>query len=72
MGFGQSLHDVERAVAALRRAGAEATGWSDQQRRLFDQQRMQPLVQAGDGLAATLRTADETLARALSALRGYP
>ncbi|MFZ6005560.1 MAG: hypothetical protein ACOYXM_16680 [Actinomycetota bacterium] len=72
MAFAQPLHDLQRALAALRHVATEATGWSDQQRQRFDQQRIQPLEQAGDVLAVALRSADESIARAQGALRGDP
>lgn len=66
--MGDALREVERAVDSLRRLATDSSGWTDQQRVRFDQQRLQPLLQAGDLLIAALRRADDDLERVRHAL----
>lgn len=68
MTMGDALREVERAVDSLRRLATDSSGWTDQQRVRFDQQRLQPLLQAGDLLIAALRRADDDLERVRHAL----
>ncbi len=70
MGLSQSQEEVQRAMANLNHACDSATGWADEQRERFDQQRIEPILQAGDLLVTALRAADESIARAQGALRG--
>lgn len=59
-----TLRQVETARAELAKAVGNAGGWSDQQRRTFDSQRVGPLDTAGARLLDALRKAQERCARA--------
>lgn len=55
------IRQVEQAKSELAKAVATATGWSDQQRESFDQQRMRPLNDVAARLATALRRAEEQI-----------
>jgi hypothetical protein len=53
------LDEVQRALMDLRRARDETTAWSDDGRRVFDEQRLDPLVDAGAQILAAIRNAQD-------------
>lgn len=53
------LDELQRALADLRRARDETTAWSDEGRRVFDEQRLDPLDEAGARILAAIRKAQE-------------
>lgn len=70
MSFASIQRDVEAAVAALARVGADTVGWSDEQRQAFDQGRMKPLTEAAAKLITALRKAQEAQQKAERLLSG--
>lgn len=53
------LDELQRALADLRRARDETTAWSDEGRRVFDEQRLDPLDEAGARILSAIRNAQE-------------
>lgn len=58
------IRQTETARAELAKSSSSTQAWADQQRQSFDDQRLQPLAEAGRRLAEALRKADEQLAQA--------
>ena len=69
MSIQDAVRDLEAAVGNLKKIADGSTGWSDQQRVRFDQQRLTPLLNAGAQLGLALRLADEKLTSAQNAIR---
>lgn len=51
------LDELRRALADLRRVRDETAAWSDEGRRVFDEQRLDPLAEAGTRILAAIRHA---------------
>jgi hypothetical protein len=62
------FQEVDRAVESLRQGANNTPGWSDQQRIRFDEQRLEPLLHAGEQLIACLRRSNEEIDRIRNAL----
>jgi hypothetical protein len=71
-GLGRALDGVQAAVSSLKQTSAATSSWSDNQRSQFDEQRMKPLLDAGQLLDKSLTRADQRVADALRALDGHP
>jgi phage shock protein A len=64
----EPIRDTQQSLAGLRQAAADAHGWSDEIRRRFDAQRLEPLAKAGNQLLQALTRAQQEHQEALSLL----
>lgn len=62
----EPVRDTQQSLAGLRQAAADAHGWSDEVRRRFDAQRLEPLTEAGVQLLQALTRAQQQHQAALA------